>query len=78
MFVDSENVTVRLKLIEERMGYMENLSTLQDKRINELNKQLDHIIRQFQDLNLDRYYEGVSLKVDRFEKNLLNLQRELT
>ncbi|CAD8133362.1 unnamed protein product [Paramecium pentaurelia] len=79
MFLDNENMSMRLKIVEDRLGFMENLTQLQDKRINELTKQLDHVIHQFQDLNLDRCRndEGLSFKFERFEKTLLMLQREM-
>ena len=38
MFLDNENMSMRLKIVEDRLGFMENLTQLQDKRINELTK----------------------------------------
>ncbi|CAD8073032.1 unnamed protein product [Paramecium sonneborni] len=79
MFLDNENMSIRLKIVEDRLGFIENLTQLQDKRINELTKQLDHVIHQFQDLNLDRCRndESITFKFERFEKTLLMLQREM-
>ncbi|CAD8167399.1 unnamed protein product [Paramecium octaurelia] len=79
MFLENENMSMRLKIVEDRLGFIENLTQLQDKRINELNKQLDHVIHQFQGLNLDRCRndEGLTYKIERFEKTLLIFQREI-
>ncbi|CAD8162875.1 unnamed protein product [Paramecium pentaurelia] len=79
MFLDNENISMRLKIVEDRLGFIENLTQLQDKRINELTKQLDHVIHQFQGLNLDRCRndEGLIFKIERFEKSLVILQREM-